>query len=239
MGREIALGLARKKYAVVIHYFTSLKDAEYTQRLCLAAGAPDAPLVVCDLEDATARRELIGQVTQQFGDIDLLVNNASRFDYDQPATYTHERLHRHLQTNYLAPLELTMDLYAAAQQSRRTAHVVTLLDQKVQNLNTDYMSYTCAKLASESSIRYLAQCCAPTLRVNAISPGVTLVSGEMSAKDFDQAKTIAALGHSSTPEDIVNAILMLDNARAVTGQNLMVDGGQHLVPRARDVAFKE
>jgi NAD(P)-dependent dehydrogenase (short-subunit alcohol dehydrogenase family) len=120
----------------------------------------------------------------------------------------------------------------------RAGHVVTLLDQKLENLNIDYLSYTLAKLGSGASIRYLAQCCAPHLRVNAISPGVTLLSGDMTPAEFERSQKIAALGQSSTPQDIAMAVLMLDDALAVTGQTLLVDGGQHLVPRQRDVAFE-
>jgi NAD(P)-dependent dehydrogenase (short-subunit alcohol dehydrogenase family) len=120
----------------------------------------------------------------------------------------------------------------------RSGHVVTLLDQKLENLNIDYLSYTLAKLGSGASIRYLAQCCAPYLRVNSISPGVTLLSGDMTPAEIERSQKIAALGHSSTPQDIAMAVLMLDDALAVTGQTLLVDGGQHLVPRQRDVAFE-
>ena len=101
------------------------------------------------------------------------------------------------------------------------------------------MTYTLAKLASHSSIRYLAQCCAPTLRVNAIAPGVTLPSSDMDEAGFSRAHRIAVTGASSTAQDIAQAVWMLESSPAITGQTLTVDGGQHLVPRARDVAFRE
>jgi NAD(P)-dependent dehydrogenase (short-subunit alcohol dehydrogenase family) len=175
----------------------------------------------------------------------LIVNNASLFAYDQAASFTPANFEQHLQTNFIAPVELTMALHrhhsqrqSPAGQVMERGHVVTLLDQKLENLNTDYLSYTLAKLGSGASIRYLAQCCAPLLRVNAISPGVSLVSGDMTPAEFESAQKIAALGQSSTPQDIAMAVLMLDQAVAVTGQTLLVDGGQHLVPRERDVAFE-
>jgi len=174
------------------------------------------------------------------GDLHLLVNNASLFEYDNAHSFAPERFEQHLQTNLIAPVELTMALHRhhSQQGGKRSGHVVTLLDQKLENLNVDYLSYTLAKLSSGASIRYLAQCCAPYLRVNAIGPGVTLVSGDMTPDEFERSQKIAALGKSSTPQDIAMAVLMLDEAVAVTGQTLLVDGGQHLVPRQRDVAFE-
>lgn len=238
IGRAILLRLATEGYTCLVHYHQSAAEAEQTRQDCLSAGAPQAHTLACDLSDETARRSLIARTLDQTGRIDLLVNSASLFEYDTAKTFTTDLFTSHLQTNYLAPVELTMGLHAALSDGTGPqAHVVTLLDQKLFNLNTDYMSYTLAKLASHSSIRYLAQCCAPRLRVNAIAPGVTLPSPEMDAAAFSRAHGIAATGASSTAQDIAQAVWLLESSPAITGQTLTVDGGQHLVPRARDVAF--
>ncbi len=245
LGRQICLALAARGDTVVIHYKTSDQEAARTRDDCLAAGAAAAFTVRADLAAAADRATLMDAVLRLTGDLHLIVNNASLFEYDQAASFTPASFEQHLQTNFIAPVELTMALHrhhsqrqAPAGQVMERGHVVTLLDQKLENLNTDYLSYTLAKLGSGASIRYLAQCCAPLLRVNAISPGVSLVSGDMTLAEFERAQKIAALGQSSTPQDIAMAVLMLDQAIAVTGQTLLVDGGQHLVPRQRDVAFE-
>lgn len=239
IGKAICLELARKGYDIVVHYGNSHEEAVATQAACRLNGARRAFVIQCDLSDKAARSELISKAVEMAGPIELLVNSASMFEYDEAQTYTPQALDLHIQTNFLAPVDLTMGLYTATQASNliQQAHVVSLLDQKVFNLNTDYMTYTLAKLANHASIRYLAQCCAPHLRVNAVAPGLTDISGNMNAQDFERAHRIAALGRSSTGRDIAQAILMLDSATAITGQTIVVDGGQHLVPRARDVAF--
>lgn len=236
----MALTLARQGHGLVIHYMHSQADALQTREDCLKAGAPNVELLQADLSQPTARAALLAQAEEVAGPVHLLINSASLFEYDDAATFTPERLDQHLQTNFLAPAELTLALYqrALTDPVPRHRHVVTLLDQKVVNLNTDYTSYTLAKLASAASIRFLAQSCAPQLRVNAVAPGVTLVSGDMDEAAFHQAHRVAALGASSTPQDIADAVLYLDRAGAITGQTLVVDGGQHLIPRGRDVAFE-
>lgn len=241
IGRAISLRLAAKGYDVIIHYLNSQAEAEKTRDDCLAAGAPVARIIRGDLSNQHDRRRLVERAAEMAGAVHLLVNSASLFNYDDASTFVPERLADHLQTNYLAPIELTMGMHRMASASKpdSLSHVVTLLDQKVFNLNTDYMTYTLAKLASHSSIRYLAQCCAPILRVNAIAPGLTFVSGEMTPEDFIKAHRIAALGRSSTAEDIAASVVLLDESPSITGQTLVVDGGQHLLPRARDVAFQE
>jgi FolB domain-containing protein len=230
IGRAICLQLASHGYRVIIHYRSSKEEAKNTRQACLAAGASMAEILHGDLSDLEARSQLLSQAIDLTGEIDLLVNSASMFEYDTAQTFDSRFFNNHLQTNFLAPVELTMSLHQLLTSKNKKAHVVTLLDQKVFNLNTDYASYTLAKLASQSSIRYLAQCCAPTLRVNAIAPGVSATSGSMTEGDFLKAQKIAALGASSTPEDIASAVYLLDNSPAITGQTLVVDGGQHLLP---------
>lgn len=247
LGRQICLALAGRGDTVVVHYKGSHQEAARTRDDCLAAGAAAAFIIQADLANTAQRTGLVNAVLRLTGELHLLVNNASMFEYDNAHSFEPARFEQHLQTNLIAPVELTMALHRHyLEQHRqpsqaggtRSGHVVTLLDQKLENLNIDYLSYTLAKLSSGASIRFLAQCCAPYLRVNAIGPGVTLLSGDMTPAEFERSQKIAALGQSSTPQDIAMAVLMLDQAVAVTGQTLLVDGGQHLIPRQRDVAFE-
>ena len=235
LGRQICLALAARGDTVVIHYKTSDQEAARTRDDCLAAGAAAAFTVRADLAAAADRATLMDAVLRLTGDLHLIVNNASLFAYDQAASFTPASFEQHLQTNFIAPVELTMALHrhhsqrqAPAGQVMERGHVVTLLDQKLENLNTDYLSYTLAKLGSGASIRYLAQCCAPLLRVNAISPGVSLVSGDMTPAEFESAQKIAALGQSSTPQDIASLATWLASPRSnfATGAIWTLDGGQ-------------
>ena len=67
--------------------------------------------------------------------------------------------------------------------------------------------------------------------------GITLPSGKQTDAGFETAHARTPLGRSSTPDDIGNAVVYLAGASAVTGAMLLVDGGQHLLPSARDVMF--
>ena len=115
--------------------------------------------------------------------------------------------------------------------------VVNLLDQKLANPNPDFLSYTLSKSALCYATTVLAQALAPKVRVVGVAPGITLPSGTQSEEGFEAAHTRTLLGRSSTPEDIGQAVVYLANASAVTGTTLLVDGGQHLAPSARDVMF--
>ena len=103
--------------------------------------------------------------------------------------------------------------------------------------STDFLSYTLSKAALQTATVQLAQALGPKLRVVGVAPGITMVSGDQSSPGFRRAHRMTPLGQSSTPEDIAQAVAYLAEARAVTGTTLYVDGGQHLMPLARDVMF--
>ena len=170
------------------------------------------------------------------GPLRCLVNNASHFEPDLPATFDYASLQRHVVPNLAAPLLLTRCLHESLPDDARGV-VVNLLDQKLDNLNPDFFSYTLGKAALLTATHLMAGSFAPKLRVVGVSPGITLISADQTPEGFEAAHRMTPLGRSSTPADIVRAVLYLADADAVTGVNLIVDGGQHLLPLPRDVMY--
>ncbi|MGB7481184.1 MAG: SDR family oxidoreductase, partial [Burkholderiaceae bacterium] len=190
----------------------------------------------CDLADEAAVRQLLPRAAAELGPISCVVNNASLFDYDDAAGFTQARLDAHMHTNLAAPLLLAQALYAATPEGGQGV-VVNLLDQKLFNPNPDFLSYTLSKAALHTATTLLAQALAPKVRVVGVAPGISLVSGEQTEAGFAAAHRVTPLGKSSTPDDVAAAVCFVAEAPAITGSTLVVDGGQHLVPLARDVMF--
>jgi NAD(P)-dependent dehydrogenase (short-subunit alcohol dehydrogenase family) len=115
--------------------------------------------------------------------------------------------------------------------------VVHVLDQKVFNLNPDYFSYTLSKLALERAVSLQAQSLAPTLRVNAVAPGLMYLSGPQSQDNFDRAAKANLLRQPIAPADVAHTVVFLANNPSITGTTVRVDNGQHLVPLSRDIMF--
>lgn len=237
IGRVVALALARHGWDVAVHCVASLAEAHDTAREIEALGRR-ATVLQADLADESEAAALIGVCTQALGLPACVVNNASLFEYDTVHTFGYAALERHMRVNAAAPLILGRELH------RRLAHgdgggavMINILDQKLVNMNPDYLSYTLSKAALQAATVALAQAFAPKLRVAGVSPGITMVSGSQSPAGFAIAHRRTPLGRSSLPEDIAEAVCYLAEARAVTGTVLVVDGGQHLVPSERDVMF--
>ncbi|SPR97748.1 SDR family oxidoreductase [Cupriavidus taiwanensis] len=249
LGRAIALELAAQGWDVAVHCHRSVDEAEALATQIRALGRR-AAVLRADLADEAATSRLVGDCTAALGVPTCLVNNASLFQYDVATSFSYASLDTHMRTNVAAPLLLARELHkalaaAAGPEGAATAAkaaeprgvVINLLDQKLDNLNPDFLSYTLSKAALQTATVQLAQALAPRLRVVGVAPGITLVSGEQSEQSFRRAHRVTPLGQSSTPEDIAQAVAYLARARAVTGTTLYVDGGQHLMPLARDVMF--
>lgn len=241
VGRTLALGFAEKGWDVGVHYGTSRDEAaevvEQIRKLGRRAVALHADLAV---EAQVA--ELVPACTAALGRPVCVVNNASRFDEDTAHNVGYESLLKHTAINLGAPLVLARTLYeatpeAAVADERLRTVVINVLDQKLYNMNPDYLSYTLTKAALENATVALAQALAPKVRVVGLAPGLTLPSAWQTPEAFAAAHRVTPLGRASRPEDLVAAALYLADARAVTGTTLLVDGGQHLVPLPRDVMF--
>jgi NAD(P)-dependent dehydrogenase (short-subunit alcohol dehydrogenase family) len=235
IGRAIALGLAAAGWDVAVHYRASEGEAEDTAQAVRALGRR-ATVLQCDLCDEAATRALLGRAIDALGPVSCVVNNASQFEFDSATEFSPALLGRLTQANVAAPLLLAQALHAATPAGGQ-AVVINLLDQKLDNLNPDFLSYTLSKAALKTATVMLAQALAPTVRVVGVSPGITMVSGEQTEAGFQEAHGKTPLGRSSEPQDIVDAVCYLAGARAVTGTTLLVDGGQHLMPLPRDVMF--
>ena len=235
IGRAIALGMAEAGWDVAVHYRQSAQDADEVVAAIRALGRR-AVALHADLADEAAVRALPGQTMHLLGALDCIVNNASLFEYDKPDDFSPALLAAHMQCNVGAPLLLAQALHALVPDGGQ-AVVINLLDQKLYNLNPDFLSYTLSKAALQTATTMLAQALAPKLRIVGVAPGITLVSGDQSADGFERAHQVTPLGRSSTPQDIVDAVCYAAHAKALTGTTLLVDGGQHLMPLARDVMF--
>ena len=234
IGAAICRALAAEGTAVAIHCNRSVDEAVSLAAELEAAGS-QAAVVEADLSDPSQVTSLVERAAADIGPLDLLVNNASLFEYDDLASLDSERYLRHQAINALAPLLLSREFASQAPESG--AAVVNILDQKLSNPNPDYLSYTASKQALGGLTSALAQQLAPNVRVNGVAPGLTLPSAHASAEAFAEVHGSNPLARGVRPEDIAEAVIYLARAAAITGVVLHVDGGEHLAPRSDDVLY--
>ncbi|ABD56837.1 SDR family oxidoreductase [Jannaschia sp. CCS1] len=242
LGRAMALELAAQGHDVAIHYNGSADAAEATAEEARALGV-NAIALQADLLDEDAVQGLMPRVIEALGPVEVLVNSASVFDYDNIASATRATWDAHMMSNLRAPFVLTQALAAqlpdpdidAGGEPVARGLVVNMVDQRVRKLTPEFMTYTIAKMGLWAFTQTAAQGLAPRCRVNAIGPGPTMQGARQSAEHFAAQRAATVLERGAGPQEIVEALRYFLSAKAVTGQLLCVDGGQHLVWETPDV----
>lgn len=247
LGRAMALHLAEAGYDLAVHYRGSSDGAEAVCDAAQKMGRRAVPLQA-DLLDPAAVDQLIPRAQAALeAPILCLVNNASIFEYDRIDTATAESWDRHIGSNLRAPFFLIQAFAAQLPEPLQDAHgepvaqglVVNMLDQRVEKLTPEFMTYTIAKMGLWALTRTAAQALAPKARVNAIAPGPTMQGHRQSAEHFARQRAATVLQRGADPGDVTAALDYLLGARAVTGQMLCVDGGQRLVWQTPDILGPE
>ena len=221
---------------MAVHARSADADAAETVRLIEQAGGR-AAIATADLSNADEVQILMAGARASFGPLALLVNSASLFHDDRIGALDLAEWDAHIATNLRAPVMLAEafanqagDLPPGADPS-----VVNIIDQRVLKPNPQFFSYSLTKAALHFATVTMAQGLAPHVRVNGIGPGPTLPSIHQSPELFEAEAAATPLGRGSHIEDLVQALLYLVDARAVTGQMIAVDGGQHLAWKTPDI----
>jgi NAD(P)-dependent dehydrogenase (short-subunit alcohol dehydrogenase family) len=152
-----------------------------------------------------------------------LVHNASAFENDNRGSVTLDRWRLHHAVHYEVPVLLTL----AAARRFPTGQALMVLDQNVENLHDQFLSYCLSKGAMHAALKRLALVLAP-FRVNAVAPGPMLPPPDADLAAFDAAAATTPLQGAVSPADAAEAVAWLLEAGRVTAQTIFVDAGQHL-----------
>jgi len=243
LGRAMALELAEQGHDVAVHYAGSAEEAEATAAEIRAKGVK-AVTLQADLLDEAAMAALLPRASEALGaPITVLINNASIFEYDNLESATRMSWDRHIDSNLRAPFVLTQAMAAQIPEPviagdgepQAQGLVINMIDQRVRKLTPEFMTYTIAKMGLWALTQTAAQALAPKIRVNAIGPGPTMRGSRQSEAHFKAQRAATILERGADPEGIVAALRYFLGARAVTGQLICVDGGQHLAWQTPDV----
>ena len=233
IGRRIALAMAADGWAICAHYGASRDEADDLVEEISAAGGR-ARAFGADLGDGAAPTRLIEACREAFGGLDCLINNASRFDYDEAGTMTAESWSNHMEINLRAPVFLAQ-AFAKGLGPDGQGDIINIIDQRVWKLAPTHFTYTISKSALWTATQTMAQAFAPRIRVNAIGPGPTLPSAQQTQADFEREAGAMLLGRGTSPDEIAEAVKFILSAPAMTGQMIALDGGQHLLWRTPDM----
>lgn len=238
IGRATALAFARAGYQVIV---TDILDAEGRAVVAeiLAAGG-QASFAALDVRDSAQVDAVVAATLAAQGAIDVLVLNAG-IAHKVPLAQLSDALWDHTLDIDLKGMFRVARAALPAMRARRRGAIVCLTSLMGLAWGwSEHVHYSAAKAGVIGLVRGLAaEVAADGIRVNAVSPGYVrtaqLLSEEHSLgpQGVVQAATRVPLGRVGEPDDIADVILFLAShqARYVTGQVLVVDGGLAISPQ--------
>lgn len=227
IGAIIADTLHQAGYRVIIHYRHSRAEAESLADKFNQRQTHTAATIPADFNQPAALDNFVTQAQQIWGRLDVLVNNASNF-FPTPVGETSEAQWDDLMnTNLKAPYFLSQA--AAKYLSAHQGSIINITAIHGQRPLKGHLVYSTAEGGLIMLTKALARELAPSVRVNAIALGVTLLpEKKLTDAAIEQLREKTLLKRFASPQDVAEAVLFFTRQAAITGQILNIDGGRSL-----------
>jgi len=227
LGKAFALTLARMGYDLLLQYHSAEEQAQKTKKELESLGVK-VHLVKADLTQPE-------QIQSLFFELDfilhpssfiLLVNSAAIMPVGNPRELDLQDWDSALDLNLRAPFLLAQQ---AAKRMTAGGLIVNITDVGAQKAWSRYPSYSVSKAGLESLTKLLARALAPSIRVNAIAPGLVLPSDVVTKDQWNKLIEKLPLKRAATLDEITYTLQFLIHNEYITGQTIVVDGGYSLL----------
>ncbi len=232
LGRAFSLTLASQGFAVFVHYHRAAEQAANTVAEIKDSGVPAFSMQV-DLTLVNQINDLFAQVDEILAESDshlsqlaVLVNSAAVMPYGNAQTLPVDEWDSTLDLNLRAPFLCAQQAYL---RMKRGGLIVNVSDVGARKAWSGFPSYTVSKAGLESLTKILARSFAPSVRVNAISPGFVLPSENGTDEEWDKLIQRLPLKRVARTEEISSALEFFLKNEYITGQTIVVDGGYSLL----------
>ena len=230
IGAAISRALAREGARVFVNYRSSESEAKEVVGSIRKDGGKAWPLRG-DVSSPSDVKEMFELIEEKYGRLDVLVNNAGLAD----AAIWHAKLKDI--TPEMWQKVISVDViggFLCDQQAVRLmkngGSILNIASTPVLVGDTDGVVYACAKAAVLTKTKMLARILAPKVRVNCLVLGSIETGwvGWLDKRTVASYRRSIPLGRFGKPEEVANAALFLvsDDASYVTGQSIIVDGGE-------------
>lgn len=241
VGRAVALRLAKLGCHIVLNYRSSREEAESVVEELKAFHVPSLS-IQADVSKESDCQSLIQKTVNQFGGVDILVNNAATTNFLSFADLdllSDEHWDRILQTNVKGPFYCSRAAKPWLKKSESGGEIINITSVAGLTGNGSSLAYCASKAALINMTISLARILAPHVRVNAVAPG--FIADDWTQKGlkdrYDETKNSheskAVLGKVCQPDDVAAAVVsLITGSDLITGQNLVCDGGSTIGPKA-------
>ena len=229
IGGAIAKRLGQSGSTVVITYVGAedLADQAVDE---ISADGGNASALRLDQRDPNEIETIIGRVSQDYGRLDILVNNAAwniGIPFPNLDELTAEIWDRVLETNLRAPFLLARAA-ASILKADGGGHIVNISSAGGISPGSSSIAYSSSKAGLNHLTRCLAVAMSPEVAVNCVAPGLvenTRMANRLPDTVSNAARKQAILGKVGQTEDIAEQVLTFVTSTSVTGQTIVIDGG--------------
>jgi NAD(P)-dependent dehydrogenase (short-subunit alcohol dehydrogenase family) len=227
VGRVTALALAERGATVAFTYLSDDEPWRATVAEIEARGGAGLALSL-DVRQIEQPRACVERIVDQFGRIDILINNASVWLSAPFLDISPEQWQTALVVNLTGPF-LCSQAVAPYMLKQQAGVIINLTDLSAFQTWPTYASHSASKAGLVALTRVMAAELAPHVRVNAIAPGTVLLPDNASPAKVQWAQENSLLKRIGRPEDVAKTVIFLIDMDFATGAVYFMDGGRALV----------
>jgi pteridine reductase len=235
VGWHVAEALARRGYAIAVHFRTSRDEAETTVAHLGELGG-DAEAFGADLADEAAVKALVEQVLARFGRIDVLVNTAATWRAKRLEDVTAQDVRGYFESNLLGTFLTCQHAGLAMVRQPEGGSIVNLGDWATSRPYLHYAAYFPSKGAIPTLTRTFAVELGtrnPKVRVNCVLPGPVMLPPDLPEAERSAAIAATLVQREGHPRNVAQAVLHFIDNDFITGACLPVDGGRTIFASAQ------
>ena len=230
VGAAICRLLHAEGAQLMIHYRSSAFEARALQTELNLARPNSVEIIQGDLLDMSVPPKLINKTVKHFGQLDVLINNASSYYSTELGKIDEDNWQDLMGSNLKAPLFLSQA--AAPELRKNNGCIVNITDMHIERPKKGYIVYSVSKAGLVTLTKSLAHELSPDVRVNAVAPGPVLWPEDNPQFDEVYRQRVISqtlLKRIGEGNDVAKAVkFLIADAPFITGHVLAVDGGRSL-----------
>jgi 3-oxoacyl-[acyl-carrier protein] reductase len=231
LGQRICHALAKEGVHIAVMYARSREQAEGVAKELMSTYQINARAFACDIADDAAVGRLVGDVTQVFGRLDILVNDAA---YNQAIPFsdldslTLEVWDKIMNTNLRGPMQLTKAV-APVMKAQGRGRIVNISSVAGLSPTGSSIAYAVSKAGLIHLTRCMAVALAPETLVNCVAPGLldgTRATANLRAEQVERSASSSLLKKPADKDDCADMVVTMCRTETMTGQTVVIDAGR-------------
>jgi 3-oxoacyl-[acyl-carrier protein] reductase len=232
LGQRICHALARQGVHIAVMYAQSRSEAEGVARELTAGHQINAAAFPCDITDGAAVERVIGEVVQQFGRLDILVNDAA---YNKAIAFadldglTIEVWDKIIAVNLTGPMRL-IKAAAPIMKARGRGRIVNISSVSGIGPTGSSIAYAVSKAGLIHLTRCMAVALAPETLVNCVAPGLlegTRATANLRPEQIQNSAATSLLKKAADKDDCADMVVTMCRTETMTGQTIVIDSGRY------------